>query len=426
MTVGTTPATTRVETALAALREGRMVLVVDDASRENEGDLVAAAQHMEAASVNAMISEGRGLLCVAIAGSIADRLGLAQMVERNTDTHGTAFTVSVDAVSTGTGISATDRAATVRALASPRTLPQDLRRPGHVFPLRAMDGGVLQRRGHTEAAVELTRLAGLGPAAAICEVLDDEGWAADRAHLTALAGRLDIPILDVADIVEHVRGREEPFVGARMPTRYGVFTATGHRDPAGTEHIALVMGDLADDEAPLVRVHSECLTGDVLGSQRCDCGDQLELAMSTIAEHGAGVVLYMRGHEGRGIGLVEKLRAYALQDTGWDTVDANLLLGHPVDARDYRPAADILRRLGIGRLTLLSNNPAKADGLQAQGMDVAERVPLVPAIRPDNRAYLQTKRNRLGHTINVPEMGPCAVPDRPTSVPCSPPDTRVG
>ncbi|QIX53682.1 3,4-dihydroxy-2-butanone-4-phosphate synthase [Rhodococcus sp. DMU1] len=398
-----------VDDAIRAFTAGGLVIIVDDASRENEGDLVVAAEFATTAHLNTMITQGRGLVCVAAAGSIIDRLELPQMVESNGDTHGTAFTVSVDSVATGTGISAADRATTVRAIADPGTRPAELRRPGHVFPLRAVDGGVRARRGHTEASVELARLSGLTPAAAICEILDEEGAAADAAYLRRLAQRLDIPLITVAELVAHLDAadRLDSPVGARLPTRYGTFSAVAHRDTAGTEHLALVLGDLTAVDAPLVRVHSECLTGDVLGSWRCDCGDQLDLALSEIGAAGVGAVLYVRGHEGRGIGLIEKIKAYALQDTGCDTVEANVLLGHPVDARDYGPAVDMLHMLELRRVSLLSNNPDKRAALERAGIDVAQLVPLRAPVRVDNRTYLETKTRRLGHQL---EPGVCAPP----------------
>lgn len=383
--------------AVSALRDGRPILLLDDRTREDEGDLVIAAERANPELVNLLITEGRGLLCVAAAPSVIDRLDLPQMVRSNSDRHGTAFTVSVDAAGTGTGISAADRATTIRALADPQTCPGHLRRPGHVFPLRAVDGGVLERRGHTEASVELVALAGLVPAAAICEVLDDDGAAADRAHLEALAHRLDIPILDVGTVAAAVaRGSE-----AVLPNRYGNWRAVGHRAADGTEHLALVLGDPSTVDAPPVRVHSECLTGDVLGSWRCDCGEQLDLAMAAIAHAGAGVVIYLRGQEGRGIGLVDKIRAYALQDGGCDTVEANLRLGLPVDARDFTPAAELLHRLGIPAVRLLTNNPAKALALRRNGITVHESVVVQARPRPENRRYLETKRRRLGHRLAV-------------------------
>lgn len=392
-----------VRDAVAALRSGRPVLLLDDATRENEGDLVLAAEHADAATVNVMISEARGLVCVAAAPRLIDRLELPQMVARNGDAHGTAFTVSVDAATTGTGISAADRAATVRALADPATRPEDLRRPGHVFPLRAVEGGVLQRRGHTEAAVELVSMAGLVPAAAICEVLDETGAAAGRDDLAALAARLGIPMLTVDDVARAVtgEGRRVDVASATIPNRFGTWAATAHRASDGVEHLALVLGDPATAAAPLVRVHSECLTGDVLGSWRCDCGEQLDAAMAAIARAGVGVVIYLQGHEGRGIGLVDKIRAYALQELGCDTVAANLRLGLPVDIRDFAPAAELLHHLGIHEIDLLSNNPAKAKAMQHNGIDVRNMVALQPALRPENRRYLETKRRRLGHRLTL-------------------------
>jgi 3,4-dihydroxy 2-butanone 4-phosphate synthase / GTP cyclohydrolase II len=387
--------------AVQAFRAGLPVIVLDDADREDEGDLVLAAQHVTAETVNLMIRDGGGLICVAAAPEIIDRLDLPPMVEDNTDTHGTAFTVSVDGTTTGTGISAADRAATIRALADPATGPHDLRRPGHVFPLRAVEGGVLQRPGHTEAAVDLARLAGTAPVAAICEVLDESGAAADRSHLEELATRLAIPLIHVRDVAEAMAAQRPP-ARATLPTSSGDWTMTALTAEDGVAHLALVLGEPEHAVAPLVRVHSECLTGDVFGSYRCDCGEQLDAAMSAIADAGVGVVLYLRGHEGRGVGLVDKLRAYALQEAGHDTVDANTRLGLPVDARDYRGAAELLTHLGIDGVTLLTNSPAKVAGLRRCGITVAGTSPLRVKPRPENREYLDTKQNRLGHRLMLP------------------------
>lgn len=353
--------------AVDALRIGGAVVVVDDATRENEGDLVVAAELADAHLVNLLITEARGLVCVAMAAELVDRLGLPQMVVSNTDAHGTAFTVSVDAVGTGTGISAADRAATARALASPAAARGGLRTPGHVFPLRAAPGGLRERRGHTEASVELMALTGLAPAAVICEILDADGNAADRPTLEELARRHGLPVVDVADIAAYVVRDDDPPTRAAIPTRLGQFAAVGHRDGDGGEHLALICGDLESAAGPLVRLHAECITGDVLGSLRCDCRDRLDLAMQVIAEHGAGVVLYIRGCVGRGIGIAGKLRAYALQDNGYN---AGTPRGEPSTARDHRVAADMLRRLGMVEITLLSTDPTEAEGLESNGIHV--------------------------------------------------------
>lgn len=391
------------DNALGALRHGRPIIVIDDEDRENEGDLVVAAEFIDATLLNLMITEGRGLVCVAAAPHIIDRLDLAPMVETNSDSHGTAFTVSVDAIGTGTGISAADRARTIRAIADPATKPEHLQRPGHVFPLRAAANGVLERRGHTESAVELAAMAGLTPAAAICEILDLDGEPADRAFLYAMADRLSLPVLHVRDIVRAVTQKDQRHQSATaetaIPTRHGTWTAIAHRTPDGTEHLALTLGDPTSVETPKVRIHSECLTGDVFGSWRCDCGEQLDQAMEAIAAAGAGAVIYLRNQEGRGIGLLNKIRAYSLQDAGLDTVDANLELGLPIDARDYQPAATLLRQLNFTTINLLTNNPAKALALSEAGITVERVTPLQSQPRDANRRYLETKRTRLGHKL---------------------------
>ena len=391
--------------ALEALRLGRPVIVIDDEDRENEGDFVIAAEFMTPELVNLMISEGRGLVCVAAAPEIIDRLDLAPMVDRNSDSHGTAFTVSVDAVGTGTGISASDRSRTIRALADPATRPEDLQRPGHIFPLRAADNGVRERRGHTEASVELTAMAGLTPAAAICEIMDSVGEPAGRDFLYAIAERLSLPVLHVRDIAE-AAGRRDRTSRINMPqtvipTRHGTWTATAYRAPDGTEHLALSMNDSKSAATPIVRVHSECVTGDIFGSWRCDCGEQLDQAMEAIAVAGRGAVVYLRNQEGRGIGLLNKIRAYSLQDDGLDTVDANLELGLPVDARTYGPAVELLRYLDLTRIDLLTNNPEKAQALTHAGITVDRVTALVPPPRESNRRYLETKRTRLGHYLPI-------------------------
>ncbi|RDI94959.1 GTP cyclohydrolase II [Meiothermus sp. QL-1] len=384
---------------LAELRAGRPIILLDDERRENEGDLVVAAEHATPEVINLMIREGRGLVCLALTAERARALELQPMVPQNTDPHATAFTVSVDHVSCGTGISAYDRAKTVRACLDPATRPSDLRRPGHIFPLVARPGGVLERPGHTEAAVDLARLAGLEPAGVICEVVAEDGRMARRPELEALARRLGLKLGTIRDLIAY-RWQSEPLVDleveTRLPTPYATFRLLGFRERvSGREHLALVLGeDLAD---PLVRLHSECLTGDALHSLRCDCRAQLEAAMRLIAQEGQGIILYMR-QEGRGIGLLNKLRAYALQDQGLDTVEANERLGFPADAREYHAAVQILRHLGIGRLRLLSNNPHKAEALRAAGLEV-RRLPLQVGQTPHNQAYLTAKRAKLGHFL---------------------------
>jgi 3,4-dihydroxy 2-butanone 4-phosphate synthase / GTP cyclohydrolase II len=362
-----------------------------------------------------MMTSCRGLVCVPMEAGDLERLDLAQMVERNTEHQGTAFTVSVDARDgTTTGISAADRARTIRLLADPWAQSDDLVRPGHVFPLRAKTGGVLRRRGHTEAAVDLARLAGLRPAGAICEIVNDDGSMARRPELERFALTHGLTLITIAELADYRRDAEvrvARMAETRLPTRFGEFRAIGYRDIDGGEHVALVRGELGDGADVLVRMHSECLTGDVLGSRRCDCGPQLEAALESVAAEDRGVVVYLRGHEGRGIGLVHKLRAYALQDAGADTVDANLELGLPADARDYGTGARILRDLGVRSVRLLTNNPAKRDGLERHGMPVRGRVALPVQATAENLRYLRTKRDRMGHDLpNLPVDVPVEVP----------------
>ncbi len=408
------PGTSAVQQAVAALAAGRMVLVVDDADREDEGDLVVAAELITDEQVAFLVRHTTGIICAPMSGERVDALHLRQMVDDNTDAHSTAFTVSVDHVATGTGVSAADRAATLRSLADPGTRPEHLRRPGHVFPLRARDGGVLVRAGHTEAAVDLTTMAGLSGVGVIGELVDDDGSMLRGAPLAAFAAEHGLPVLAVADLVRYRRATERlvELVGsAQMPTRFGDFRAHAFRSTLdGTEHLALVMGDVASagrsPEGALVRVHSECLTGDVLGSLRCDCGGQLEQALAAIADAGAGALVYLRGHEGRGIGLGHKIRAYALQELGLDTVDANTALGLPVDSRSYGIGAQILGDLGITRLRLITNNPAKYGGLEGHGLTVVGRVALPALPTPHNIRYLRTKRERMGHQLEASLAGP--------------------
>ncbi|MHA7127604.1 bifunctional 3,4-dihydroxy-2-butanone-4-phosphate synthase/GTP cyclohydrolase II [Janibacter indicus] len=392
-----------IETAIEAMAAGRPVLVVDDADRENEGDIIFAADAATDELMGATVRLGSGVICVAMTGEDLDRLALPPMTAINEDAKGTAYTISVDArEGVTTGISAADRARTARLLADQATGREDLARPGHVFPLRARDGGVLVRRGHTEAAVDLCRLAGRRPAGVICEVVEEDGSMSRLPQLRRLADERGWPLVSIADLVDLRRRTEalvERVVSTRLPTVHGEFTAHGYRSGVdGSEHIALVHGDISEG-TPLVRVHSECLTGDVFGSKRCDCGPQLEAAQSAVVRAGAGVIVYVRGHEGRGIGLVDKLRAYAAQDAGADTVDANSELGLPVDARDYTHAAQVLRDLGLGTVRLLSNNPAKVEALTSLGIEVSGREPLPPSITSDNLHYLRTKRDRMGHDL---------------------------
>ncbi|WP_402465597.1 bifunctional 3,4-dihydroxy-2-butanone-4-phosphate synthase/GTP cyclohydrolase II [Isoptericola aurantiacus] len=408
----------RVERAVAAVAAGRPVVVVDDADRENEGDLIFAAEAATPELMGFTVRHTSGLVCVAADGATLDRLGLPLMVARNRDAFRTAYTVTVDAADgVTTGISGSDRARTARVLAAAGTVPTDLTRPGHVLPLRARDGGVLVRRGHTESAVDLARLAGRGTSGVLAELTHDDGTMMRRPALEEFAAEHGLELISVADLAAYRRQTEvlvDRLAVTRLPTRHGTFTAVGYRDRlTGAEHVALVAGplaDLDDGEPVLTRVHSECLTGDAFGSLRCDCGPQLDAALRAVQEAGRGVVVYLRGHEGRGIGLVAKLAAYSLQDGGHDTVDANLAQGLPVDARDYTAAAHVLRDLGVGAVRLLTNNPAKVDGLRCGGVTVAERVGLAIHPAPDNVAYLRTKRDRMGHDLaNLePEVEPRA------------------
>ncbi|MEX2291087.1 MAG: bifunctional 3,4-dihydroxy-2-butanone-4-phosphate synthase/GTP cyclohydrolase II [Mycobacteriales bacterium] len=402
-----------VQHAIAALAAGGMVVVVDDADREDEGDLVVAAELVTDQQVAFMVRYGTGIVCTPMSAQRADELRLPPMVTENTDAHGTAFTVTVDHVGTGTGVSAVDRAATIRALANPATSPGELRRPGHVFPLRGRNGGVLARAGHTEAAVDLTTMAGLSGVGVITEITADDGTMPSGASVAAFARKHRLPLLAIADLVRYRRATErlvEQVATSAMPTAFGAFRAVAYRSRLdGSEHLALVMGDVAEAgrsvAGALVRVHSECLTGDILGSLRCDCGGQLEQALRAVAAEGCGAVVYLRGHEGRGIGLGHKIRAYALQEQGLDTVDANTAQGLPADSRSYGVGAQILGDLGINRLRLITNNPAKFGGLEGYGLTVVGRVALPVVETPHNVRYLRTKRERMGHELDVTGSG---------------------
>jgi 3,4-dihydroxy 2-butanone 4-phosphate synthase/GTP cyclohydrolase II len=393
-----------IEQALADIAAGRPVIVVDDADRENEGDLVLAAELATPKLIAFFVRWTSGVICVPLTGPDCDRMSLPPMHHTNEDRKQTAYTVSVDARDgVTTGISAAERARTIRLLADPKAKAEDLTRPGHVFPLRAKDGGVLRRPGHTEAGVDLARLAGLQPAAAIGEVVNDDGTMKRLPELAAFAAEHGLTLISIADLIAYRLRNERQVhrvVEARIPTRHGEFTAVGYSsDLDDREHVALVAGDLGDGEDVLVRVHSECLTGDVFGSLRCDCGPQLDASLAAVAAEGRGVVLYVRGHEGRGIGLLHKLQAYQLQDGGVDTVDANLELGLPADARDYGTGAQILVDLGVRTMRLLTNNPSKRAGLEGYGLRVLGRAPLPVHQTLDNTRYLLTKRDRMGHDL---------------------------
>jgi 3,4-dihydroxy 2-butanone 4-phosphate synthase/GTP cyclohydrolase II len=403
-----------IQRAVAAIAAGKPVIVVDDADRENEGDLVFAAAKATPQLLAFTIRHTSGVVCVPMEGRELDRLELPPMTRVNQDRRGTAYTVSVDARDkVSTGISALDRAHTIKVLVDSATEPYELTRPGHVFPLRAAEGGVLRRPGHTEAAVDLARLAGLTPAGVVCEIVNDDGTMARLPDLRRFADVHGLALVSIADLIAYRRRTERTvvrLVETTLPTRYGRWRAFGYRGMLdGAEHVALTYGDIGDGEDVLVRVHSECLTGDVFGSLRCDCGPQLDVALSAIAEEGRGVILYVRGHEGRGIGLLHKLQAYELQDGGADTVDANLALGLPVDARDYGTGAQILADIGVRSMRLLTNNPAKRAGLEGFGLRVVGRVPLPVTPTPDNLRYLRTKRDRMGH--DIPGLDPVERPE---------------
>jgi 3,4-dihydroxy 2-butanone 4-phosphate synthase/GTP cyclohydrolase II len=397
-----------IERAIADIKSGKPVVVVDDEDRENEGDLIFAAELATPELIAFMVRYTSGYICVPLTEGVADRLELPPMYHTNQDRRGTAYTVTVDArEGVSTGISASDRAHTIRLLADPASTAADFSRPGHVVPLRAKDGGVLRRPGHTEAAVDLAVMAGLTPAGVLCEVVSEKDPAdmARAEELRVFADEHDLALISIADLIAYRRRFErlvERVASARVPLRYGEFTAVGYSSSYDSrEHVAFVFGELGDGEDVLVRVHSECLTGDVFGSLRCDCGPQLDAALATVAREGRGVVLYIRGHEGRGIGLLHKLQAYQLQDSGRDTVDANLDLGLPADARDYGTGAQILVDLGVRSMRLLTNNPAKRAGLEGYGLRIVERLALPVHPNPENVRYLQTKRDRMGHDLDM-------------------------
>lgn len=395
----------RVEDAIEDIQAGKMVVIVDDEDRENEGDLAMAAEMVTPDAVNFMATEGRGLICVPMMSQRLDQLRIPMMVYDNTARLGTAFTISVDVLKGATtGISAHDRAATIKALIDPQTAPEDLARPGHIFPLRYMEGGVLKRAGQTEAVVDLARLAGLQPAGVICEIMADDGSMARMPQLEAFSQKHGVKIVSVADIIAYRRGHErliERVAEARVPTRHGEFTAVSYRSLVDRdEHVALVKGRINPSDSTLVRVHSECLTGDVFGSKRCDCGDQMALALAAIGKEDSGVFLYMR-QEGRGIGIHNKLKAYALQDEGLDTVDANIQLGFDPDPRQYGVGAQILVDLGVRKMRFLTNNPKKRVGIESFGLELIEEVPLIAPVNEENRRYLATKAERMGHKLDI-------------------------
>jgi len=401
--------------ALATIREaiedikaGKFVIIVDDEDRENEGDLAIAAEKVTAETINFMTKYGRGLICMPTIGQRLDELKIPMMVSENTSKFSTAFTISVEAKrGVTTGISAADRAKTVKTIVDPNTKPEDLARPGHMFPLRAREGGVLVRAGQTEAIVDLCRLADLYPAGVICEIMNEDGTMARLPQLEVMGQKFSIKIISVADLIAYRRRHEKLIhrvAEAKLPTKYGEFVAIAYRsDIDPDEHLALVMGDVSHEEPVLVRVHSECLTGDVFGSLRCDCGEQVSLALEAIGKEGRGVLLYMR-QEGRGIGFHNKIRAYALQDKGLDTVEANISLGFAPDPRDYGIGAQILADLGLHEIRLLTNNPKKRVGLEGYGLKVVETVPIVASPNPYNLHYLETKKKKLGHLIDIPDL----------------------
>jgi 3,4-dihydroxy 2-butanone 4-phosphate synthase/GTP cyclohydrolase II len=394
-----------IESAIADVKAGKLVIVVDDEDRENEGDFIVAARHASPEIINFMTKFGRGLVCAALTEERCQQLELHPMVVSNTSMHETAFTVSVDLLGQGTstGISAQDRSKTIKALINPLTKPSDLGRPGHIFPLKAKTGGVLRRSGHTEATVDLARLAGLEPAGVLVEIMNDDGTMARLPQLEVLAKQLDVKLISIKDLIEYRLHRDsliEEIVQVEMPTMFGHFRLASFLDKSnGNEHLAIMKGKWQKDEPVLTRVHSSCFTGDILGSLRCDCGDQLACALQMVEKEGKGIILYMN-QEGRGIGLTNKLKAYKLQEQGADTLEANLMLGLPADARDYGVGAQILRHLNVTKLRLMTNNPKKRVGLMGYGLEIVDTVPLEVSPNPHNHRYLQTKKEKMGHTLN--------------------------
>jgi 3,4-dihydroxy 2-butanone 4-phosphate synthase/GTP cyclohydrolase II len=395
----------RIEDAIQDIRDGKIIIVVDDEDRENEGDMICAAEKITPEMVNFMVKEGRGLMCAPLTEARCLELGLEMMVGNNTSVHTTPFTVSVDLLGNGctTGISASDRAKTIRALVDPETKPEDLGRPGHIFPLRAVDGGVIRRAGHTEAAIDFAQLAGLQPAGVLIEVLNEDGTMARLPELRTMADKFGMRLVSIQDLIEYRLQQESLIkreIGVNMPTTYGDFELIAYKQlNTDDTHLALIKGTWEKNEPVLVRVHSSCVTGDIFGSCRCDCGEQLHAAMKMVEQEGKGVVLYMF-QEGRGIGLMNKLKAYKLQEMGRDTVEANLELGLPMDARDYGVGAQILRDLGITKLRLISNNPKKRAGLMGYGLEIVETVPIDIRPNPHNEVYLRTKRDKMGHELS--------------------------
>lgn len=393
----------RIEELLDDLREGKNIILVDDEDRENEGDIICAAEFATKENINFMASYAKGLICMPMPKSYTKRLALPQMSLNSTDNHGTAFTVSVDHVDTTTGISAGERSLTAMKLVSKDAKPEDFRRPGHMFPLEAVDGGVLVRNGHTEATVDLMRLAGLEPVGLCCEIMNEDGSMARRDDLMALANLHELKIGTIADLIEYRKIKEQVIFcqsQALLPTKYGDFEIYAYEhEVSGEHHIALVMGEVSEGEPVLCRIHSECLTGDVFGSKKCDCGQQLDAAMKSIADEGRGILIYMR-QEGRGIGLVNKIRAYALQDQGHDTIEANLALGFPADLRDYYECKQIFDDLGVSQLRLMTNNPLKVESMNKYGLDIVERIPLQMEAFTEDESYLKTKQEKMHHYLN--------------------------
>ena len=392
-----------IEEAIEDIKNGKIVIVVDDEDRENEGDLIMAAEKVTTETMNFIVTYAKGLVCLPADASMINRLNLPQMVENNTDNHCTAFTVAIDHVDTTTGISAEERAYTVRKFADETSKPEDFRRPGHMFPLLAKSGGVLERNGHTEATVDLMKLAGLKPAGICCEIIKDDGTMARLDDLIEFSKKHNLKLISIAELAEYIKANSFPLrkaVSTKLMTKYGEFNINGYVDNEGREHLALYMGDISNGEPVLCRVHSECLTGDALGSAKCDCGQQYDEAMKRIAREGRGALLYMR-QEGRGIGLINKLKAYELQRQGMDTVEANLALGFPEDMRKYDKAAEILRDLGINKIKLMTNNPDKIHKLQELGIEITERVPIIVHHSHSADFYMHAKQEKMGHLLNL-------------------------